>query len=94
MYLGRREGAPAATTRIVIVQFAKTKAHPVLSVREAPLDISRGNITMRTRMQIHLDMHFNTNYGDTSFSKTLCLNQRRTVMMLPIARFGRSQYIF
>lgn len=42
MYLGRREGAPAATTRIVIVQFAKTKAHPVSSVREAPLDISRG----------------------------------------------------
>lgn len=42
MYLGRWEGAPAATTRIVIVQFAKTKAHLVSSVREAPLDISRG----------------------------------------------------
>lgn len=42
VYLERREGAPAATTRIVIVQFAKTKAHPVSSVREAPLDISRG----------------------------------------------------
>ncbi|KYQ60618.1 hypothetical protein ALC60_00243, partial [Trachymyrmex zeteki] len=77
---------------LVIVQFAKTKAHPVLSVREAPLDISRGNTTMRTRMQIHLDMHFNTNYGDTSFSKTLWLNQRHAVMMLPIARFGCSQY--
>jgi hypothetical protein len=42
VYPGRREGTPAATARIVIVQFAKTKAHPQVSgVREAPLDISR-----------------------------------------------------
>ncbi|EFN71232.1 hypothetical protein EAG_13339 [Camponotus floridanus] len=86
---GRSTGR--ATTRIVIVQFAKTKAHPVSSVREAPLDISRGNIAMRTpRMQIHSVMHLNANYSDTSFSKTLWLNQRRAVTLLPIACFGRN----
>lgn len=48
-----------------------------------------GNIAMRTpRMQIHSDMHFNANYGDTSFSETLWLNQRRAVMSLPIGCFG------
>lgn len=50
-----------------------------------------GNTALQTRMQIHLGMHFNTNYRDANFNKTLWLNQRRAVMMLPIARFARSQ---
>ena len=31
-------------------------------------------------MQIHLSMHFNRSYGSVSFSKTLRLNQRTTVI--------------
>ncbi|KYM95399.1 hypothetical protein ALC62_13827 [Cyphomyrmex costatus] len=65
---------------------------PVVGLHTNPLDIPQPS-QRDTRMQIHLDMHFNTNYGDASFSKTLWLNQRRAVMMLPIAPFSCNQYV-
>lgn len=44
------------------------------------LPTTAGNAAIRTRMQIHWSMHFNWSYRSMSFSKTLRLNQRTTVI--------------
>ena len=59
-------------------QFATTQTMGMWHVPGLPT--TAGNAAIRTRMQIHWSMHFNWSYRSMSFSKTLRLNQRTTVI--------------
>jgi len=55
-----------------------------------------GNTAMRTRMQIHLGMHFNANYERRSeFQRdSLVKSKTRCHLALPIARFGCNRALY